>query len=120
MVADGLKESFDRIYSQHHMSEVFNHRIISEVVGASKPSQIMFQNALEAVSLSDADKDNIVMIGNNIKRDIVGANRFGIHSVLLAWSPRYCMMPECVEETPEFVIDQPGELLSVLEKLENR
>ena len=33
LVADGLKESFDRIYVGHHLEDVFDARAISEIVG---------------------------------------------------------------------------------------
>lgn len=40
------------------------------------------------------------MVGNNLERDIVGANRFGITSVFIKWSPRYPMEPKNEEEVP--------------------
>lgn len=118
LVADGLKESFDRIYARHHLEDVFDAQAISEVVGEEKPSPAMFETAMRKLGLGETDKKRILMVGNNIKRDIVGANRFGIHSVLLTWSPRYHMISETVEETPEFRISRPEELLGVIEKLE--
>lgn len=118
LVADGLKESFDRIYAGHHLEDVFDARAISEIVGEEKPSPAMFETAMRKLGLEESDKKRILMVGNNIKRDIVGANRFGIHSVLLSWSPRYCMIPETAEETPEYQISRPEELLEVIEKLE--
>ena len=79
----------------------------------------MFETAMELMGLKEEDKKRIIMVGNNIKRDIVGANRFGIHSVLMAWSPRYCMVPETEEETPEYRIEKPVQLLELVERLEN-
>lgn len=119
LVADGLKESFDRIYAGHHLEDIFDGRAISEIVGEEKPSPQMFAAAMKLLGLRDEDKKRILMVGNNIKRDIVGANRFGIHSVLLTWSPRYDMIPECGEEMPEYQIGNPRQLWEVIEKLEN-
>lgn len=118
LVADGLKESFDRVYAQHRMEDIFDKRAVSETVGEEKPSAKMFETAMELMGLKEEDKKRIIMVGNNIKRDIVGANRFGIHSVLMAWSPRYCMVPETEEETPEYRIEEPAQLLELVEKLE--
>lgn len=118
LVADGLKESFDRMYAQHQMEDIFDKRAVSETVGAEKPSAKMFETAMELMGLKEEDKKRIIMVGNNIKRDVVGANRFGIHSVLLTWSPRYCMVPETEEETPEYQIEEPMQLLELVEKLE--
>lgn len=118
LVADGLKESFDRMYAQHGMEDIFDKRAVSETVGAEKPSARMFETAMELMGLKEDDKKRILMVGNNIKRDIVGANRFGIHSVLLTWSPRYCMVPETEEEIPEYRIEKPEQLLELVEQLE--
>lgn len=118
LVADGLKESFDRMYAQHQMEDVFEKRAVSETVGEDKPSPRMFETAMQLMGLTDEDKDRIIMVGNNLKRDIVGANRFGIHSVLMAWSPRYCMDPQSEEETPEYRIEEPMQLLALVAKLE--
>lgn len=118
LVADGLKESFDRMYAQHQMEDIFEKRAVSEIVGEDKPSAKMFRTAMELMGLKEEDKNRIIMVGNNIKRDIVGANRFGIHSVLLTWSPRYDMTPMTEEETPEYRIEEPMRLLELVEKLE--
>ena len=75
LVADGLKESFDRMMEQHQMSHIFKAEAISE---------------------------------------IVGANRFGIRSVLLTWAPRRRMTPESAEEQPTYTIQKPEELLDVV------
>lgn len=58
------------------------------------------------------------MLGNNVKRDVAGANRFGLISVLIDWSPRYDMHPANEDETPDYVIHTPLELFDVLRKLE--
>jgi len=78
----------------------------------------MFQAAMDALGLTDADKGRIIMVGNNLKRDILGANRFGIHSVLIDWAPRRSMIPETDEEVPEYTIHTPAELLPLVDRLE--
>ena len=49
----------------------------------------MFDTAKQAMKLTEEDKGRIVMIGNNLKKDVAGANQFGITSIWLDWSPRY-------------------------------
>lgn len=120
LVADGLKASFDNIYLQHDFSGYFDARAISEVVGVQKPDSRMFQTAMDALELKEEDKRNIFMIGNNVKKDIVGANRFGIHSVLLTWSPRYDMTFHSEEETPDIRVEKLSELLPYLEEHEQK
>ena len=97
LVADGYTQSFDNSYGQHGLKNIFDARTISEEVG---------------------DKKRIIMVGNNLERDIVGANRFGITSVFIKWSPRYPMEPKNEEEVPDYIIHKPLELLDLVEKLE--
>lgn len=118
LVADGTKKSFDNIYSEHGLDFCFDARAISDEIKREKPAKEMFLLAMKELGLSDSDKSRIVMIGNNLKRDIVGANRMGILSVLAAYSPRYVMKPENEEETPDYVIASPQELVGLLEQLD--
>lgn len=117
MVADGDKESFDNVYSLHHLSDCFDARVISRELGERKPARAMFQTAMDALSLTDADKSRVVMLGNNLQRDIVGANRFGIRSILIDCSPRYDMTPHTEEEKPTYVVHTHEELVALAESL---
>ena len=92
-------------------------KAISGELGHEKPHQIMFLHAMKELGLEESDKDRIVMIGNNLKRDIVGANRMGITSILISYSPRYVMQPENEEEVPDYVVATPSELVDLLEQL---
>lgn len=118
LVADGTKASFDNIYREHGLDHCFAARAISDELKQQKPAPIMFRHAMEQLGLKDSDKNRIVMIGNNLKRDIVGANRMGITSILASYSPRYNMVPECEEEIPDYVIAKPAELFDLLEQLD--
>ncbi len=68
--------------------------------------------------LTEEDKHRIVMIGNNVRKDVAGANRFGITSILLDWSPRYDMNPASEEEKADYIVHEPKELLTLIESLE--
>lgn len=118
LVADGYTQSFDNSYGQHGLKNIFDARTISEEVGEKKPSQAMFETAMKLLHLTDEDKKRIIMVGNNLERDIVGANRFGITSVFIKWSPRYPMEQKNEEEVPDYIIRKPLELLDLVEKLE--
>ena len=118
LVADGYTQSFDNSYGQHGLKNIFDARTISEEVGEKKPSQAMFETAMKLLHLTDEDKKRIIMVGNNLERDIVGANRFGITSVFIKWSPRYPMELKNEEEVPDYIIHKPLELLDLVEKLE--
>ena len=79
----------------------------------------MFETAFKELGLHEEDKPRVIMIGNNLKRDIVGANRFGITSVWMSWSKRYSQAPACPEEEPDYTIPEPAMLLPLVEKLES-
>ena len=118
LVADGYKESFDNIYRHLGLIYFFEQMIVSSVVGTEKPSSRMFETALEKMNLTKKDCAHIIMVGNNIERDIRGANSMGIISVLQDWTPRYRMTPESEEEIPDYIIHNPLELLELLRQLE--
>lgn len=120
MVADGLTKSFHTTMTQNGLNHIFAAKSISEENGVEKPAWAMFQKALERLGLTDDDKYRIIMVGNNLKRDVVGAKRFGIRSVLLSWSPRYDMVPSCEEEVPDYVISKPEQLLELVNKLDQQ
>ncbi|MBQ6382138.1 MAG: HAD-IA family hydrolase [Clostridia bacterium] len=118
MVADGRSASFHHMMDQHGLSPVFDAWIISEEVGEDKPSPKMFESAMKALGLTEADKPRIIMIGNNVIRDMRGANRFGIRSVLLDWSDRRSFEPQLPEDVPAYRIHTPEELFPLAERLE--
>jgi putative hydrolase of the HAD superfamily len=58
------------------------------------------------------------MVGNNLERDIRGANQLGVISIWLDWAPRRSKIPADEHEVPAYTIKQPRELLAVLAQLE--
>lgn len=117
MVADGLVESFHNTMTQNGLEHIFAAKAISEPLGTHKPDARMFRHAMDALGLTDADKHRIIMVGNNLERDVAGANRFGITSVHLAWTPRYPKQPRSEDETPDYRIDNPCELYDLVTRL---
>ena len=118
MVADGPVASFRNTMSQHGLTHIFDAWIISQEVGEAKPSAAMFRAAMDAMGLTEADKGWVVMIGNNVKRDIRGGNRFGIRTILIDWSSRRSFDPELPEDVPTYRIHRPEELTALLDRLE--
>ena len=118
MVADGLVQSFHNTMTQHGLDHIFAAKAISEAVGVEKPDARMFQSAMGQLGLTEADKPRILMIGNNLAKDIVGANAFGIRSAFLRLSPRYRHEWQSDAETPDYVLDRPEELPALLRQIE--
>ncbi|MEM6431027.1 MAG: HAD family hydrolase [Deinococcota bacterium] len=116
LVADGEVQSFKNVLGRHGLFEKFDVHVISETVGVLKPDEKMFITALEALNISDHTAT--VMVGNNLARDICGANALGITSVWLDWAPRRSKTPANDGERPDHSIKLPIDLVDVLASLE--
>jgi len=69
-----LEEQYSKL-SKLNIVDFFNDIISSEEIGIDKPSNKMFLSAKEK-----AKSDNIIMIGDNFDKDIMGADSLGIYS----------------------------------------
>lgn len=120
LVADGSVESFKNIFEQHDFNPYFEVQTISENVGVHKPDAQMFETAINELAL-EREKLNyeyIVMVGNNLERDIKGANLLGMTTVWLDWAPRRSKIPADASEVPNFTIKNPLDLLESLAHFE--
>lgn len=120
LVADGRTASFHNILGKLDLLPLFEAMVISEEEQVQKPHKGMFAAAFERLGLTAKDAPRVVMVGNNIMRDVAGANLFGITSILLSFSPRYRMQPKSIEETPDYVIAMPDELPGLIAHLEKQ
>jgi putative hydrolase of the HAD superfamily len=57
-------------------------------------------------------------VGNNLERDVKGANALGLISVWLDWAPRRSKTPADESEVPRHTIKRPLELLNVIDSIE--
>ncbi|WP_105614754.1 HAD family hydrolase [Vallitalea okinawensis] len=121
MVADGLRQSFINVHKhQHDMYDYYDGHIYSEDIGVYKPDAKMFKAALEAADLTEDDVHRVVMVGNNIERDIKGANDMNMTSIHIDWSKRYRQEPKDDSEIPDYFIENPIELIDLVEKLNSQ
>lgn len=118
LVADGEWESFQNVYRKNGLGYCFDEWIVSEVVGRQKPDPVMFEAAYEKLGLTEEDKSRVVMIGNNLKKDIAGANRQGLTSIWMDWSERYFHTVEEPDWQPDYTVRTPAELLALLHELD--
>ena len=102
LVADSRPHTPPNVLRQHGLLELFDCLSISEVVGVLKPDARMFRTALDALEIAPADYGRVVMVGNNLPRDIVGANRLGLISVFFHWNDRRRSEPLNEEEEPDY------------------
>ncbi|QED47785.1 HAD family hydrolase [Cytobacillus dafuensis] len=87
----------------------FDHIVISGDFGRGKPDPSIFEHALSLMSLK---KEEVIMVGDNLMTDILGANRAGIISV---WINRH--NKEKSEVIPSYEIKHLEELYPLLEEL---
>jgi putative hydrolase of the HAD superfamily len=118
LVADGPTGTFHNILTQHNLYNHFDAFAISEELGVLKPHPRMFIHALDQLGIARQDYGQTVMVGNNLERDIKGANDLGIISVWLDWAPRRSKVPADASEVPQYTIKAPLDLLPVLKSLE--
>jgi putative hydrolase of the HAD superfamily len=119
LVADGPTATFRNLLTQHQLYHLFDAFAISEQLGVEKPHPRMFQHALEQLGIAPADYSRTVMVGNNLSRDIKGANALGLISIWLDWAPRRAKVPADESEVPRYTIKTPLELLAVIDALED-
>ncbi|RTE10652.1 HAD family hydrolase [Paenibacillus whitsoniae] len=117
LVADGRAQSFKNMLTDHGLYDYFTTMIYSETIKAAKPSPRMFKAALGALELTEQDCSRIVMVGNNLSRDVKGANQMGITSIFLSWTPRYPKVHGDESEIPKYTIHNPVELIDLVERL---
>ncbi len=117
LVADGKYQSFINIFNKIDFLDKFTGFVTSEKVGCLKPDKKMFQTAYDCLPKEMQDKRNIVMVGNNLRRDIKGANDFGITSIWMNWSPRYFHEFEEESWRPDYEVGSMNELVELLERL---
>jgi FMN phosphatase YigB (HAD superfamily) len=119
LVADGPVATFRNSLGQHGLYDLFDAYAISGEIGVDKPDARMFRHALAQLRIRPADYGRVVMVGNNLSRDIKGANQLGLISVWLNWSPRRSKTPADASERPQYTIATPIELLAVIASLEH-
>lgn len=119
LVADGPVATFENNLGPYGLYNLFDVYSISETLGVLKPDSKMFQDALGKLNISEVDYGKVVMVGNNLSRDIKGANDLGIISVWLDWAPRRPKVPADATEQPQFTVKKPLDLLDVIAQLEN-
>ena len=118
LVADGPVGTFTNVLGHYGLFELFDALAISGQVGVEKPDPRMFSCALEQLQISQADYGRVLMVGNNLERDIKGANQLGLISVWLDWAPRRSNIPADESERPGYIIKNPLDLLNLVADLE--
>jgi putative hydrolase of the HAD superfamily len=92
----------------------FSAIVTSQDVGVEKPSPEIFQEALRRLGVAASDA---VMVGNDLDRDIAGARRLGMPTILFT-SSRY-FDPDRAHFA-DYRIDSLAQIPAVLEDIQQR
>lgn len=95
LAACGLKDYFDNI-------------ILSEDAKYNKPSKAYFDYALK---IAGAQSDSVLVIGDNLNTDILGALHAGLDAMLFN---RWQVDVSSVTPQPTFVVDQLRDIIKIL------
>lgn len=114
LVADTRPGTYVNVLKQHGLYELFDAYAISEELGTMKPDPIMFQYVLDKLNVS---AEQTVMCGNNLHRDILGANALGMTTVWFYWNDRYPTVPQHELAVPDYTVRSAEEFLVLERKL---
>ncbi len=117
IVADARPGTPLNVLRQHGLLELFDCLSVSETVGAEKPDERLFLHALHALNISEDDCPRVMMVGNNLERDIAGANRLGLRSVYFHVNDRRRSLPLNRVEAPRHTITSAQDLLDLVAAL---
>jgi HAD superfamily hydrolase (TIGR01549 family) len=118
LVADGPAGTFTNVLGHYGLLPLFDALAISGLVGVEKPDPRIFHHAMEQLHIPPAEYRQVLMVGNNLARDVKGANQLGMLSVWLDWAPRRSKVPADASEQPCYTIKTPLELLNLVSSLE--
>jgi HAD superfamily hydrolase (TIGR01549 family) len=120
LVADSRPHTPENVLRQHGLYELFEALAVSEIAGVSKPDPGLFLIALDALAISGTDYGRVVMVGNNLERDIAGANRLGLISVFFHLNDRRRTHPLTPDEVPRYTVTSAAELRELIARLDKQ
>ncbi len=118
LVADTRRGTYRNVLRQHNLYDLFDVFAISDELGVEKPDRKIFLFALDALGIRPEDYGRVLMVGNNLRRDVRGANALGLVSVWFHWNDRYPTQPTDALEEPAYVVHSPEELLERIDAIE--
>lgn len=118
LVADTRIGTYRNVLRQHDLFDCFDVLAISEEIGVEKPDARIFRFALDRLRIPERDWPRVAMVGNNLARDIKGANALGLIGIWFAWNDRYPLAPAGDAEQPTYQVGNAAELRALLAALD--
>lgn len=99
------------------LEDFFHVVIISGNSGREKPSPEIFREALKKLNCQG---EEALMVGDKLKKDILGANKVGMTTVQILKGKYQKEKPKRKEEKPDYIIHNLNELPKILKKDKKR
>ncbi|RDB36356.1 YjjG family noncanonical pyrimidine nucleotidase [Spirobacillus cienkowskii] len=100
IITNGFSEVQKKRIRESEISEFIDSIIVSEEVGVRKPQPQIFEIALN--QFQHIPKNKVLMVGDNLNADILGANRAGIDS---CWFHKHGGAPK-MDIQPKYTINE--------------
>lgn len=104
IITNGLKEVQRRRYDKLNMDRYFEHLVVSDEIGKSKPNIDFFDHTFELIG--QPSKSEVLVVGDNLMSDIKGGNNYGLDTVW--YNPKG--VPNTSEAVPSYEIKKLSDL----------
>ncbi len=104
-------ELFLKEFERVEIRSCFEHIIFSSEYGAIKPSEKLFHIALESFKVP---VERIVYIGDSYNRDVIGAKKVGMGSVLLTDNSTHLEQLRPEAPRPDYILPKVSSLLDLV------
>ncbi len=118
VVSDGIQENQWEKLIYLGFQHFFETVVINEKKPNQKPGTYGFQKALNELGIADPAK--VIYVGNSIEKDIVGANRMGLVSVLYDPKEKADKDKLTGEEKPDYIIKRISEITKIVSIKQNK
>ena len=112
IVSDGIQEKQWEKIIYLGLQHFFESVVINENPADQKPGTYGFQRALNELGIDQPS--SVLYIGNSIEKDVVGANRMGLVSVLFDPMKKIDLEKISDEKKPDYIIHRISEIIKIV------
>jgi putative hydrolase of the HAD superfamily len=102
-----------RIFERDGIDHLIDGAVYSSEIAWAKPHPEAFRAALDAVGVSEPGR--AVYVGDRLFEDVFGANRVGMHAVLVPHSTIPLAQTTGIEGTPDAVVYELADLVGLID-----
>jgi len=106
LVTNGASDVQRRKINRFQLEPLFDFIVIEGEFGVGKPDRSIFQHVLTQMAIDNRD---VWMIGDDLARDVAGAQQLGIHSIWVDWDNKG--LPASTQVQPDRIVASIAELI---------